>query len=94
MNYTLRNAVPISLTTFLQPRMRSRIDSGTSGSIAQDQWTIRRLTVNAGVRFDTTHDSIPDQSSGPGPVRRRQNLAGCRRFAELERPLATARGRL
>jgi hypothetical protein len=67
MNYTLRNAVPTSVTIFNQPRYeieKYRI----FGLFAQDQWTIRRFTANAGVRLDTHVGWIPsDQASGPGP---------------------------
>ena len=35
------------------------------GIYAQDQWTIDRLTVNAGVRFDYFNGSYPDHASGP-----------------------------
>lgn len=65
INYTLRNAVPISLTQYLTPRnIKDRYRD--LGLYAQDQWTIKRLTVNAGVRFDYHHESIPEQTSGPG----------------------------
>ena len=36
------------------------------GIYAQDQWTIDRLTINAGVRFDYFNGSYPDQVSSPG----------------------------
>jgi hypothetical protein len=66
MSYTLRNATPTSLTIFNQPRHeieKYRI----LGLFAQDQWTLKRLTANAGVRLDTHVGRIPpDQSSGPG----------------------------
>lgn len=67
MNYTLRNGAPTSVTIFVQPRHeieKYRI----LGLFAQDQWTLKRLTVNAGVRLDTHVGRIPDtQTSGPGP---------------------------
>ena len=36
------------------------------GIYAQDQWTIDRMTVNAGVRFDYFNGSYPDHASAPG----------------------------
>jgi hypothetical protein len=67
MNYTLRNAVPTTVTIFVQPRHEIEKYS-ILGLFAQDQWTLKRLTVNAGVRFDKHSGYIPaDQSSGPGP---------------------------
>ena len=49
--YVFRNRVPISLTQWAGPlvaRARNRVYA----AYVQDQWTIRRLTVNLGVRFD------------------------------------------
>jgi len=67
MNYTLRNTVPTTVTLFVQPR-REIEKYRILGLFAQDQWTLKRLTVNAGVRLDTHVGHIPDsQSSGPGP---------------------------
>ncbi len=67
INYTLRNAAPTSVTIFNQPRYeleKYRI----FGLFAQDQWTVKRLTVNAGFRLDTHMGWLPaSQSSGPGP---------------------------
>ena len=37
-----------------------------TGIYAQDQWTIDRLTINAGVRFDYFHGYYPDHVSVPG----------------------------
>jgi hypothetical protein len=64
--YTLRNSVPVSLTQTNSPRDywgRYR----NAGLFVQDQWTMKRLTVNAGVRFDYHNEWIPEQTSGPGP---------------------------
>ena len=36
------------------------------GLYAQDQWTIDRLTINAGLRFDYFNGHYPDQTSVPG----------------------------
>ena len=38
------------------------------GLYAQDQWTIDRLTVNAGLRFDYFKGSYPHQVSSPGAI--------------------------
>jgi hypothetical protein len=66
MNYTLQNGVPRSITLVLSPRNeRERFRS--LGVYAQDQWTIKRLTANVGVRLDMHKESVPQQQSGPGP---------------------------
>jgi hypothetical protein len=59
--YSFNNQVPISITQVLvsdreEMRMRPRL-----GVYAQDQWTIRRLTVNAGLRFDYINAYSPAQ---------------------------------
>ena len=40
----------------------------TIGVYVQDQWTIDRLTVNAGLRFDYFKGAYPDQVSSPGAI--------------------------
>ena len=46
---------------FRTPR-RTQKDNGLMlGFYAQEQWTLTRLTVNAGVRFDRFNNSYPDQ---------------------------------
>jgi carboxypeptidase family protein len=65
MSYTLRNEVPQSITVYVAPR-HERESFRSLGLYAQDQWRFRRLTVNAGLRFDYHNEWIPEQSSGPG----------------------------
>jgi hypothetical protein len=77
LTYQFRNGVPASLIQWASPFVyRSRIHS--MALYAQDQWTIRRLTVNYGGRFDyfrgeTLPESIPATQSiralvCPGPT--------------------------
>ena len=50
MNYTFRNGAPLQITEFASPfENQARIRS--VGVFAQDQWTINRLTVNLGLRW-------------------------------------------
>src|SRR5205823_11061881 len=51
MNYTFRNGAPLSLTQFASP-FRNFPHVASQGVYAQDQWTINRLTLNLGLRFD------------------------------------------
>jgi hypothetical protein len=37
------------------------------GLFAQDQWTHKRMTINAGLRFDYMNNYVPPQHNGPGP---------------------------
>ena len=55
LRYQFRNGLPVSLTQWASPfEARSRFHPNL-GLFAQDQWTIRRLTLDAGVRFDYLH---------------------------------------
>jgi hypothetical protein len=66
MNYGLVNGVPRSINLVLSPRDQ-REGYHWLAFYGQDQWTLKRLTVNAGLRFDYHNQSVADQVSGPGP---------------------------
>jgi hypothetical protein len=51
VNYTFNNGVPVGLTQFAGPFQSLSKVSGQA-VFAQDQWTLSRLTLNVGVRFD------------------------------------------
>ena len=51
VNYTLRAGVPVSLTQFAGP-FQSRTRLSGDAFFAQDQWTLKRLTLNLGIRYD------------------------------------------
>jgi hypothetical protein len=60
--YVFRNQVPIALNQFglgflTESRMKMAL-----GLYAQDQWKVRRLTLSAGVRFDSINAYSPEQS--------------------------------
>lgn len=62
VNYTLLNGVPTSLTEYANPLLTE--DHVTELSVyAQDQWTLRRMTLSTGLRFDylRTVDSATTQ---------------------------------
>jgi Carboxypeptidase regulatory-like domain len=63
-NYVFRNAVPVSITQWATPWLQKNriIDSGV---YAQDQWTMNRLTINLGLRFDYFYGWVPAQQT-PG----------------------------
>ena len=52
------------------------------GIYAQDKWTVKRLTVNGGVRFDSYKSSFPAETYGP------IQLAPTRNFTLPETPNA------
>ena len=59
---TFRNGTPTSLQQFAYPSRTLNDLKPDLGVFIQDQWTIRRLTLNMGLRFDYIHISIPSQT--------------------------------
>jgi hypothetical protein len=59
--YTLRNGVPSSITQYANPIEHFPRLEAEVGMFVQDQWTIKRLTLTGGVRYDYF-------SSGVDPV--------------------------
>jgi hypothetical protein len=78
VSFRFNNGVPNQLTMQASPwRSRGNLDYDI-GLYAQDRWTLNRLTMTLGVRFDTYSNSYPAQEVGPGPLVPTRSLA----FAE------------
>jgi Carboxypeptidase regulatory-like domain len=58
---------PSRVTVFATPLTLDAVMKANMGLFAQDQWTIRRLTLNLGVRFDYFNAYVPAQHINPGP---------------------------
>ncbi|OFW16370.1 MAG: hypothetical protein A3G81_25390 [Betaproteobacteria bacterium RIFCSPLOWO2_12_FULL_65_14] len=58
--YSFRNGVPTSITLFATPFGVAHQTLST-GFFGQDQWTIRKLTLNVGVRYDSFNGSVDEQ---------------------------------
>ena len=74
VDYRLRDGAPERITQWVTPSLElNRLDE--IGIYAQDQWTIDRLTLNLGVRFESMKGTVPAQSfpgapdAGTWPVR-------------------------
>lgn len=65
LSYRLNNGVPNQLTERAF-NYSAQSHSNNLGIFAQDKWTIDRLTLSAGVRFDYFGSGFPDQVLGPG----------------------------
>jgi hypothetical protein len=74
MTVQLLNGAPRQVTVWATPFTFYENLSANWGLFAQDQWTVRRLTINAGVRFDALEDVVPAQTLGPGPQVPTRNL--------------------
>jgi hypothetical protein len=64
--YRFTNGVPTQLTQYAPVRSGtgSRV-IGEIGAFVQDRWTIQRLTINMGLRYDQFIGGYPDQTIGP-----------------------------
>jgi hypothetical protein len=68
VSYRLRNGIPNQLTEYAYP-FDTRVDmSAYMGLFAQDQWTLKRITLNAGIRLDYLNASVPAQSYPARPL--------------------------
>jgi hypothetical protein len=63
--YRFRDGMPNQLTMYGLFGSRRRTDTGITAVYAQDQWTLRRLTLQGGIRFEHIGSSFPDQQVGP-----------------------------
>ena len=68
------NGVPSSVTIYNTPLRYKDALLGDLGIYAQDTWTINRLTLNGGIRFETLKHEVSKQSSGARPLHRRAQL--------------------
>jgi hypothetical protein len=62
----VRNGQPFQVTVRTTPYERRERLVADLGLYAQDTWTIKRFTINAGVRFDYLNNSIPEQNAPGG----------------------------
>jgi Carboxypeptidase regulatory-like domain len=65
---------PNLITEYATPYSNSENLKANLGIYAQDKWTLSRLTLNLGVRFDYFSDYFPESSLGPGPLVPNRNL--------------------
>jgi hypothetical protein len=78
--YTFRNGVPVSLVQYATPYSLTSQIRAEMGIYAQDQWTIKRLTLNYGVRFDSFNGHVPAQQVAATP----NGWVPARSFAEVK----------
>jgi hypothetical protein len=73
ISYTFRGGVPVSLTQYATP-YRADVKVRSVGLFAQDQWTLKRLTLNVGVRYDSFNGWAPAVLLPAGPFVPARNL--------------------
>jgi Carboxypeptidase regulatory-like domain len=74
MSFRFNNGVPNQLTLQANP-FRRLAKSRDHGMFFQDRWTLRRLTLTGGLRYDYFHVSFPALTAGPGEFVPTRNLA-------------------
>jgi hypothetical protein len=74
LSYRFNNGVPNQLTERTTPYLKSQRQPAGIGLFAQDKWTVRKFTLNAGLRFDYLSITIPAQHLGPAPLVPARNL--------------------
>jgi hypothetical protein len=73
-SYRFNNTVPNQITQRSTPYTKAQRQPAGIGLYAQDKWTIDRLTLNLGVRFDYLKITIPAQHLDPAPLVPNRNL--------------------
>jgi hypothetical protein len=63
--YRFNNGVPNQITQYGTPTQRESLVKGELGAFVQDRWTISRLTLNLGARYDQFIGGYPVQTLGP-----------------------------
>jgi hypothetical protein len=73
--YTFRNGVPTQLTMRATPTLEKNRTKADLGVYAQDQWAIKRLTLNYGLRFDYFNGYVAAQRAPAGQYVGERNFA-------------------
>ena len=91
--YRFRSGVPVEIMLWATPWDHSERIFPIIGVFTQDQWTLKKLTLNLGLRFDYMNASVPDQSMPAGryvPERRFQGVDGVVNWKDLSPRLGAA----
>jgi carboxypeptidase family protein len=67
VSYTFLNGRPSSITEYAEPVTFDERLKVNLGLYLQDQWTIRKLTINLGLRYDYFNAYVPEQHLNAGP---------------------------
>jgi Carboxypeptidase regulatory-like domain len=79
MSFRFNNGIPNQLTLDSTPWGR-KASSDDHGAFIQDRWTVGRLTVTGGLRYDFFYVTFPATTIGPGEFLPNRNLS----FPEAE----------
>src|SRR6185503_18436599 len=85
--YRCRSGAPAEVMLWATPWDHSERIFPVLGVFTQDQWTMKKLTLNLGLRFDYLSASVPDQSV---PERHFQGADGVVNWKDLSPRLGAA----
>ena len=74
VRYRFNNGVPNQITQLATPYGFRNNLGAELGVYAQDKWTLDRLTLNLGARFDYLNINFPEQQLGPGGLVPNRNI--------------------
>ncbi len=74
VNYRFNNGVPNQVTVFATPYTNLAEEDADLGFYIQDRWTLGRLSLMGGLRFDSFKTHFPENTLGPGPLLPNRNL--------------------
>ena len=66
--YTFNNGTPTGLTIFVSPLLQPAAQRLGLGLFGQDQWRMRRLTLNLGLRYEYSNAYAPALQREAGPL--------------------------
>lgn len=67
VSHTFSRGIPISLTQYAFPYFERAREKAELGIYVQDRWSVDRLTMNLGLRFDYVNMYVPAQQLAAGP---------------------------
>lgn len=62
VQYTFLNGAPLRITQWAAPYLQKNRIKADLGLFVQDQWSVKRLTINAGLRLDYFNSQVPPQN--------------------------------
>jgi hypothetical protein len=79
MDYNFQGATPISIVQYATPNLEKERLNMSLGLFAQDQWTVKKLTLNLGIRYDYLNASAEATNLPAGPFTPARNFPaiGC-----------------
>jgi hypothetical protein len=75
VTYRFNAGIPNQITERATPWYHNETQRGELSLYAQDKWTIQRLTLNVGVRYDSFNTYYPAETLGPAPLVPNRNVS-------------------